>query len=207
MRSKVSKPDQPFLEKLKKGDKVAFDALFYAYEPILYAYAVKMTRQAEDAREIVQEVFLKIWEKRTLIEPANNFEGFLFTIAKNLVYNKAKRRIYDFAYKEYAALYNKQSEYATENSVFYNELTHSVQRLCEQLPPARREVFLMSRIDGLSNKEIAGKLNTSTSNVKNQINKALRFLKAHMQSHEYVPIILLSPVYHLLAFFDDIFWS
>ncbi|MEQ9437415.1 MAG: RNA polymerase sigma-70 factor [Cyclobacteriaceae bacterium] len=198
MQPKGNTQDKHLVSKLKEGDRFAFDALFFAYEPTLYAYAMKLTHHTEDAKEIVQEVFLKVWEKKQQLDPQYSFEGFLYTIAKNLVFNKAKRRVYDFAYKEYLSFSNHQVEYATENHLLYNELNELVNSACEQLPPVRREVFTMSRMDGLSNREIAEKLNTSTSNVKNHINKALRFLKEQIQIHETIPLIFLSFL-HLLV--------
>lgn len=197
MQSKDDQQNKQLIKKLKEGDKAAFDALFYAFEPGLYAYSMKLTCDAEDAKEVVQEVFLKVWERRQWIDPQYSFDSFLYTIAKNLVYNKARHRAYRFAYKEYVTLYGSQTEKTTENTVHFNELTNLIQAVCLQLPPVRREVFTMSRIDGLSHSEIAEKLNTSTSNVKNHIHKALRFLKEQIQMHEIIPVIFLSLLYLL----------
>lgn len=197
MQSKDDQQNKQLIKKLKEGDKAAFDALFYAFEPRLYAYAMKLTCDAEDTKEVVQEVFLKVWERRQRIDPQYSFDSFLFTMAKNLVYNKARHRAYRFAYKEYVALYGSQAENATENTVEFNQLANLIQAVCRQLPPVRREVFTLSRIEGLSHNEIAEKLNTSTSNVKNHIHKALRFLKEQIQMHEIVPVIFLSLLYLL----------
>lgn len=192
-----AKDDKQLIKKLKEGDRAAFDALFYAFEPTLYSYAMKLTFDVEDAKEVVQEVFLKVWERRQWIDPQYNFDSFLFSIAKNLVYNKARHRAYGFAYKEYVTLHGSQTENVTENTVRFNELANLIQATCRQLPPVRREVFTLSRIEGLSHSEIAEKLNTSTSNIKNHIHKALRFLKEQIQMHETVPVIFLSLI-HLL---------
>lgn len=197
MQSKGDKQSKELIKKLKKGDKSAFDTLFFAFEPTLYAYAMKLTHHTEDAKEVVQEVFLKVWERRQFIDPKYSFESFLYTIAKNLVYNKAKHRVYNFAYKEYIALYGSYAENATENKVHFDELVDLIQTVCQQLPPVRREVFTLSRMEGLSNHEIAEKLNTSTSNVKNHIHKALRVIKEQIQIHEIVPVIFLALIYLL----------
>lgn len=197
MQPKDDKQNKQLIKKLKEGDRAAFDALFYAFEPTLYAYAIKLTCDAENAKEVVQEVFLKVWERKKFIDPQYSFDSFLYTIAKNLVYNKARHRAYSFAYKEYVTLYGSQTENVTENTVHFNELAILIQAVCQQLPPVRREVFMLSRIEGLSHNKIAEKLNTSTSNVKNHIYKALRFLKEQIQMHEIVPVIFLSLIYLL----------
>lgn len=198
MQSDSVKQNKQLIQQLKKGDKVAFDTLFYAFEPTLYAYALKLTYDRDEAKEIVQEVFLKVWEKKQTIDPQYSFVSFLYTIAKNLVYNKAKHRVYQFAYNEYVSLYDRQAESLTENMVQFNELHELVQSACQKLSPVRREVFILSRMEGLSHREIAERLNTSTSNVKNHIHKALRFLKEQLQVYVVIPLILLSFCYLLL---------
>jgi len=181
---------QQLTQKLKVGDITAFNTLFYFFEPKVYAYSMKLTHNAEDSKEAVQEVFLKIWERKEWIDPQYNFDSFLFTIAKNLIYNKAKHRAYVFAYKEYLSLNGNQNENSTENMMDFNELDSLIQTACRQLPPVRREIFKLSRIDGLSNSEIAKKLNTSTSNVKNHIYKAILFLKEKISINEVLSLIL-----------------
>lgn len=181
---------QELTQKLKVGDLTAFNTLFYFFEPKVFAYSMKLTNNAEDSKEAVQEVFIKIWERREWIDPDCNFDSFLFTIAKNLIYNNAKHRAYVFAYKEYFSIYGIQTENFTENTVDFNELISLIQEACRQLPPVRREIFRLSRIDGLSNSEIAEKLNTSTSNVKNHIYKAILFLKDKIRVKEVISMVL-----------------
>src|SRR5690606_22687019 len=191
MQFKDDSRNRQLTKDLKNGNKAAFNTLFYTFEPRLYAYVVKLTRNPEDAKEVVQEVFLKVWEKRENIDLQFSFDSFLYTIAKNLVYNKAKHNAYYFAYKEYVWLNGCKEENFTENMVHFNELEKLIKSTCMQLPPIQRKVFMLSRIEGLSNKEIAEQLNTSISNVKNHIYKALLFLKKQIRIHEIIPLIML----------------
>lgn len=181
---------QELTQKLKVGDLIAFNTLFYFFEPKVFSFAMKLTHNAEDSKEAVQEVFIKIWERREWIDPECNFDSFLFTIAKNLIYNNAKHRAYVFAYKEYFSIYGTQTENFTENTIDFNELNLLLQEACLQLPPVRREIFRLSRIDGLSNSQIAEKLHTSTSNVKNHIYKAILFLKEKIKVNEVISMII-----------------
>ncbi|MEM9829235.1 MAG: RNA polymerase sigma-70 factor [Bacteroidota bacterium] len=197
MQAKVYLTNAELVEKLRKGDIGAFDTIFYRFESRLCAFAMKLTHNPEEAKEIVQEVFLKVWERRELIKPHQNLDSYLFTIAKNLVYNKARRRVYWVAYQEYVRSSGTAAGSFTENTVQYDELVAFLEGAYQQLPPARQEIFMLSRIDGLSHHEIAEQLNTSTSNVKNHIHKALRFLKEQMQLHEIIPSVIFLPVYLL----------
>src|SRR5690606_34052949 len=122
MKSLNKSEIQELTQRLKFGDSTAFNTLFYFFEPKVFAYSMKLTHNLEESKEAVQEVFLKIWERREWIDPDCNFDSFLFTIAKNLIYNKAKHRVYVFAYKKYLTLNSTPTENFTERTVDFNEL-------------------------------------------------------------------------------------
>lgn len=183
--------EQLLVKRLKRSDKKAFDRLYRTHEEKLYAFAYKLTHSHEEAKEIVQYTFLKIWEKRSTIDEEKNFEAFLFTIARNKVYNKARKRTYAHAYENY--LKNKLSHRqnnGTEESLQYHETWEIVQNAIEQLPPRRKEVFTMSRMNGLSNREIANLTDTSVSNIENHINKALKVLRVYLSNHGIISLLI-----------------
>ncbi|MGV3504030.1 MAG: RNA polymerase sigma factor [Adhaeribacter sp.] len=164
------------VQALIEGDEAAFDRLYFCLEPRLYGFALKMLQNATEAEEVVQEVFLKVWTNRAGINPELGFDHYLFKIAKNIVYNKAKRRVYEHAYHKYLETKNYAGDF-TDHEIRYNELSRQVQEILDSLPPVRRQVFTLSRLEGFSNQEIAEKLNTSNSNIQNHLNKALRLFK------------------------------
>ncbi|SHF95989.1 RNA polymerase sigma-70 factor, ECF subfamily [Fodinibius roseus] len=183
---------QLLVKRLKKSDRKAFDRLYRIYEEKLYAFAYKLTRSHEEAREIVQYTFFKIWEKRSTIDENKNFEAFLFTIARNKVYNKARKRTYVHAYEHY--LKNKlshQQNNGTEESLQYRETWEVVENAIEQLPPRRKEVFTLSRMNGLTNKEIAHLTDTSVSNIENHIHKALKVLRIYLSNHGIISLFIV----------------
>ena len=169
---------------LKAGDKQSFNKLFYLYERKLYNFSYKLLHSQEDAEEIVQEVFIRVWEHRSTLKEDLPFEAFIIRIAKNLIYNKAKRRVNEYAYREYCMKHIHILRLTTEDDVNFNTLEALTSRFIEQLPPQRKTVFTMSRMRGLTNKEIASQLNVSTSTVENHINKALKSLKHHLYQHD-----------------------
>ncbi|WP_139308018.1 RNA polymerase sigma factor [Pontibacter flavimaris] len=171
---------------LLNGKEDAFVHLYRRFEARLYTFAYKLTQDKDDAEEVVQEVFLKVWEKRQVLNPEQNFSGFLYTVAKNIVYNKAKQRAYHFAFQKHLAASEQDICRTTENELSFDELSALLDKIYEALPPVRRQVFLMSRIQGLSNNEIAAELHTSTSNIENHLHKALRFIREKLQTHEMV---------------------
>src|SRR5690606_38163897 len=141
---------------------------------------------AADAEEIVQEVFVKIWEMRGELDPERSFSSLIFTICKRKIYNRARKQVYEKAYREYLEYFFSPSAPVTEQAVYFNDVKAFFEESLSKMPEKRREIFIMSRRDGLSNKEIAQQLNTTISNVENHINKALRTLRREMTNHELI---------------------
>lgn len=170
---------------LKMGDRSAFEYIYYCSVTRLYTFARKMVHNEDDAEEIVQEVFVKLWERRQFLDPAQNINGYLFRIAKNIVYNKARHQVHELAYGKYLSG-NEGTGNATEEQINYEELSHLLEEAFTTMPPTRKQVFVMSRIEGLSNSEIAQRLQTSNSNIENHINKALHDIRRKLERHKMI---------------------
>lgn len=179
---KGNETDSFIIERLKQGDLEAFNALYRQHHGRLYGFCLKLTGQEEDARDIVQDAFTKIWEIRELLDEHRSFDSLLFTISKNMVYNRARKRVYERAYQDYLMRETKAHVYDLNAFLEYSEQGIILQRAIESLPEKGREIFKMSRLDGLTNKEIAEKLGTSVSNIENHIHKALKYLRGVLQS-------------------------
>lgn len=165
------------VKRLNEGDKKAFGILFMMYADKLFKFSRSFYADDSDAEEIVQEVFLKIWVKREQITDPGTFNAYIYTIAKNLIYNNLKRKVYSRRY--YSYLKTSRSDHANlvEESFKFNELEETVQQIIMELPTKRKEIFLLSRNEGLSNKEIAQKLNISLRTVETHIHLALKHIK------------------------------
>ena len=165
------------VKRLNEGDKKAYGMLFLMYADKLYKFSRSFYADDRDAEEIVQEVFMKLWINRKGIKDPGTFNAYIFTIAKNLIYNNLKRRVYSKKY--YSYLKNAHSYHANlvEESFNFNELENAVRRVIEGFPAKRKEIFLLSRNEGLSNKEIAQRLNLSLRTVETHIYLALKHIK------------------------------
>ena len=180
---KVTKLNIDLIKFLKKGDMTAFDAIYEKYCNRLYGFVIRYIKQEEEAEEIVQEVFVKLWETRYKIDIYASFESFLFTITYNLTISILRKRLHEKKYLEYLALRN-QIEQAPDliNEIYFNELTEKVNSLVNKLSPRQKEIFNLSRNKGLSHDEIAKELNISVNTVKNHLVSALAFLKSGIGS-------------------------
>ncbi len=163
---------------LKEGDEAALAELYELYFDRLYAFATAFFGSSLDAKDVVQEAFIKIWEKRALLKPTSSIESFLLTIVKNTAIDLTRKRLRE-TINQNTFQENKadRHESSGEDIVLIKELEHKIERAINQLPPKTKTVFSMKKKEGMSNSEIANKLNLSKKTVENHINIALSRLR------------------------------
>ena len=170
------------LVRLYRDDEKAFDYIYWKYNSHVYNFANSLLYSDDIAENVTQNVFLKIWERRHDIDPEQNFNAYIFKIARNLVYKETEQRLKSEQYvDEYD---NTALDFSTEQTLDYNFTNEYYHRLIEELPPARREIFKLSRLDKLPNKEIALRLSISEKTVETQIYRATCFLKQKLLTDE-----------------------
>ena len=181
--------DQQLVKSLQKGDVFAFNELFHKYSQKVYNFSIKHLENEEDTKDLIQEIFLKIWDKREKIDENKSFNGFLFTIALNSIRNYFRKKVKD------RKLINKWLEETesfsdtTKLSTEFRSLEKVVNSIVEQLPPKRRMVFKLSRNEGLSNSDIARQMNIQKKTVENHLNLALNYLREKLQNHSFLVIL------------------
>lgn len=187
---KLLHTEKDLIKKLKKGDSFAFEVLFYKYRNKVMGFAKKMIPAQIDPEEIVQEVFVKLWLKREAVDPEKDFQSYLYSIAKNLVLDHLKSAVNR---KLYFVGEHFQQDLLDEESLdtsLIQETEEKLQELINAIPERRREIFRLSRFEGLSYKQIAVRLNISENTVDSQIRNALTFLRK-----EFRKIVVLSFLY------------
>ena len=174
---KLLHTERELVEKLKEGDSFAFEVLFYKYRNKVMGFARKMVPAQIDPEEIVQEVFVKVWLKKETINPDKDFQSYLFAIAKHLILDHLKsavnRKLY---FVEEHFQQDLMIEDVSDGSKS-NDKEEKLFNLLQQLPERRKEIFCLSRFEGLSYKQIAERLNISENTVDSQIRNALAFLR------------------------------
>jgi len=187
MKKNVS-ADFELVKDLKKGGVLAFEKLFSKYSRKLLYFAKGYLESEEDAKGMVQDVFMKVWENRGNLKIDQSFNAYLFTIAFNFIrmyYRKKYRE--GMKIKEYH--YATKDVYEIDSEIECDNLTEIIDNAIEQLPEKRRLIFRLSRKEGLSNDEIANKLSISKKTVENQITQAIKFLRNKIQDKS-IAIIL-----------------
>jgi len=176
--------------RIKIGDEQAFELLFRRYYVRLGGFVNKFLKDADQAHEIVQETFVKIWEGREDIDPENCLQSYLFKIAQNLSLNRLKRIKTESRYLEiYKYVYIEHSDYSASESLFTRELEDGIAGALEKLPDGCRKIFELSRNEGLKYREIAEILQISVKTVETQMSKALRIMRTEL--HEYLELLVI----------------
>jgi len=180
------------LELLRNASMKSFDILYHRYSGKLYNFVSKVSKgDTYIAEELVQRTFIKVWETREYINPDKSFISYLCTIAKNMLLNEYEHQTIQFIYEQYVKVKEADNDNSTENEIDKKLLEDYIDKLADELPPKRREIFILSRKEGLSNKMIAKQLNISESTIETQLSKALVFMKSQIQDHyDYMLVIL-----------------
>jgi len=169
------------VKELKLNDHKAFEQLYCLYSPKIFGFSRKFFPAKEDAEEIVQIVFSTVWENRSQIDEEKSFLSYIYAIARNHILNIIKRNMYRQAFVNFALNSETDNDFITENEVIFSELQNNLDKCIDELPPKRREVFVLSRKEGLSYREIAKKLTVTESTVNTQITKSIEFIRNRLK--------------------------
>ena len=179
---KKNSDDQLILD-LKSGNILTFNHIFEVYSSKLFLFAKVYLGSNEDSEELVQEVFTTLWEKRDQLKSGFSFKSYIFTIAFNIIkkHFRQKALFKKFAREE---LLNEITSEPSQQ-IDYISLKNHILDLAGALPAKRREVFMKSRFEGLSNKEIADEFGLSQKTIENHLNLALKEIRSKMKGSKF----------------------
>lgn len=178
---------------IKKGGKGALKKLYNRYHKQLYFVAKRYLKNEELAEDAVQDVFLKVWDKRERLDQERSIEGFLFTVLKNHVLNmvrdeKTRQKMLDEIRQANTA---KESSHAADERVIYSEYKNLLDRAINKLSPAKKEVFKLRSRQGLTNKEIADRRGVSKHTIKTQYYLGSKYVRNYLKKHAGLFIFIL----------------
>jgi len=184
--------DTELAKKLQTGDVEAFDLLYEKYSGKLYSFGLKYLRSAAEAEELVQSVFLKIWENHKRIDRKLSFKSFLFTIAYNDICKLFRKRNYLQNFICDTLYENSQSSSETEEGIEFQSVITRVQEIVNKLPERQRVIFSKSKLEGKPTKEIAEELKLSPGTVDNYISEALKFIRNRLCKEDFALLLFVS---------------
>ena len=166
--------------KIKRSDSKAFKSAFDLLQAKLFAFLHYKLGDTAVAEDIVQEVFIKLWENRHQLKEELSLKSYLFTIANNLALNHIRHNKIVLKFQQEQKIELQVGD-SVHNEIAKNELYESLLKAVAELPEKSRVVFMLSRFDDLSYKEIAGNLDISIKTVESHMGKALKLLRKSLQ--------------------------
>ena len=165
---------------LKSGDTQALGELYSRNKVQIFANIRRLVKSEDIAEELLQDVFVKVWDKRDLLDPEKSFRSYLFRIAENLVYDFFRKAARDKKLEAHIMSVATELYSHIEETLYTKESTSILNRAVEQLPPQRRRVFTLCKIEGRSYEEVSQLLGISTSTINDHIVKATRSVREYL---------------------------
>lgn len=183
MERQNTREDFLLLNRLQEGDARSFEELFNQYWEPLYVIALNRLRNSEEAREIVQSLFVDLWQRHEQLAVKTSLKAYLYTALRYAILDHLRSRTVRDRYVESIRAATYPLRNVTAETVAYRELETTVQQGMGRLPERCRQVFRMRRLEHYSVKEIALKLGVSSKTVENQLTKATKVLRLHLKEH------------------------
>ncbi len=165
---------------ISEDDKTAFAEIYSRYKGPLYIHAFRMLRSHDEAQDVLQDIFVTLWSKRTSILLETDLARYLFSMVRHRILNIIGHKKIEKRYIDSLTAFQEQGEALTDNQVCERELYELIEREVALLPPGMREIFEMSRKKGFSYKKIAETLIISDKTVKKQVNNALKRIRSKL---------------------------
>lgn len=181
--------ERDIVERLRSGDRTAFDLLFHFYYPGLVIYATQFAVDKLQAEDIVQNLFVRLWEKRQRVQLVDSLKNYFFTSVRNSCLNTLKHQQVEGKYIAQLYEMSEKDLLYQPNLYIASELQEIIRKAMDELPERCREVFILSRIEQLKNDEIAEKLELSKRTVETHISHALKILRVKLK--DYLPLLIL----------------
>ena len=186
----VSTEDYKLVKALQQGDIFAFNELFHKYSQKIYNFTRKHLEREEDVEDLLQEIFITIWNRRKDIDEQQSFNGYLFAITMNAIRKYFRKKVKDRKLVEQWLNDTKSFSNVTELTVEYRSLKERAEKIIDGMPPQRKTVYLLSRERGMNAGEIAREMNLAKKTVENHLNLALKYLREKLSGESFLIMLL-----------------
>ncbi|AMR32554.1 hypothetical protein A0256_14540 [Mucilaginibacter sp. PAMC 26640] len=182
--------DLQLIDLLKKDDETAFSEIYSRYADSLADFASSKFFDVEDGRDIIHDVFVKLWQERTKLNVNRDLKAYLFKLTRDRIVDKIRKNM---THRKYAAMIDSLAVHydaTIEQKIAAKEIAQSIEISLDELSPRLKEIYLLRREENLSIRDIAKKLQLSEQTVKNQLSTALKHLRASMATVSTAALLL-----------------
>ncbi len=181
--------DGELMQELKAGNMIAFDFLYKKYSKRLYKFGYTILKSQEDAENLLQDVFLCLWENRFKIEKDSSVKYYLFTVTYNTAISLLRKKAKESQFIEYLQTLQDNTVMSVDVELEYNELTAKLDEIINDLPVRQKEVYLLHKVEGLKYHEVAERLNISINTVENHMSRALKTIRGKIGNYSLVSVL------------------
>lgn len=177
------------MQEIKAGNMLAFDVLYKKYSRKLYKFGFSIIKSQEETENLIQDVFLNLWENRHNVEKDASIKSYVFTIAYNSAISVIRKKARESQFIEYLKTIQEINEDPVNVKLEYDELKNKLDEIIQTLPPRQKEVYLLHRVEGLKYSEIAERLSISENTIENHMSRALKTIREKIGNYS-LPAIL-----------------
>lgn len=192
MKEFVNYSDEELMLEVKADNMFAFDCLYRKYGKGIYGFALSILKSSEEAENIIQEVFLSLWEHRHSVENEASVKYYIFSIAYNSSISVLRKKIRETKFIDHLKSLQDIQQEAVNTELEFNELNDKLNQIIDQLPQRQREVFLLHRNEGLKYRDISERLGISENTIENHMSKALKTIRKKLGKYSVVAILFCS---------------
>lgn len=200
MDGRLNKDDKLLVIRIRNDSQDAFRLLYDRYCRKLYYFSLRYLKDKEEAEELVQSVFINVWEHRKSLDETMSVKSYIFRSSVNYIYNYLKKKAIRARFVERELQKGELQSNQTYDQIFFHDLERSINTIIETLPSQQQKIFQLSRFEGLSHEEIAKKLDLSTRTVENQVYRALKIIKSNLKGELFSLFLLFGKLF----FFSDL---
>jgi len=181
--------NEELMQEIKADNMFAFDALYGKYSRKLYRFGYSILKSKEDSENLIQDVFLNLWENRHKVEKNASIQSYVFTIAYNSAISILRKKTKDFQFVEYLKSLQEIIEEPVNVELEYIELTAKLDMIINELPQRQKEVYLLHKVEGLKYNVIAEQLHISVNTIENHMSRALKTIREKLGDYSLFAIL------------------
>lgn len=175
--------DKELFALVAEGDDHAFRQVFDKYWPQVYGSSLRLCKSPELAKDLSQDIFVRLWESRARLKELNKPESYLYILSRNLVLDHLRKKVFDTTHIDYLVEYFQDASVNPQEKTEFRELELTLQRAVDTLPDKQKQVYQLSRLQGLTHEQIAAQLGISEVSSKTYIVRALQHIRQYMIDH------------------------
>jgi RNA polymerase sigma-70 factor (family 1) len=181
--------DEELMQEIKADNMFAFDVLYKKYSKKLYKFGYSILKSKEETENLIQDVYLNLWENRHKVEKDSSVKSYVFTITYNSAISVIRKKAKESQFVDYLKSLQQINIEPVNVELEYNELTKKLDEIVKALPQRQKEVYLMHKVDGLKYSEIAERLHISVNTIENHMSRALKTIRKKLGNYSLIAIL------------------